>query len=139
MDVKALAERAGSSQRAKRRELVELLVRRDQLEKTIEGGSFYGFRTVHQISGGWDALSRVKGRTEETEVIIPKYSQLLIELSSFSSRQEEQMWMISQQSQIQERGAGVRELRSRSRGSSNSRRRKIGWVWWLKSADISRN
>ena len=33
VDVKALAERAGSSQRAKIRELEELLARRDRLEK----------------------------------------------------------------------------------------------------------
>ena len=48
-DVKALAERAGSSQRAIMRELEELLAMRDQLEKEIEGGFRHGFRTIHQI------------------------------------------------------------------------------------------
>ena len=33
LDAKALAERAGSSQRAEMRELEELLAKRDQLEK----------------------------------------------------------------------------------------------------------
>ena len=42
-EVKALAERAGSPQKAKMRELGELLVRRDQLEKGIEGGFRYVF------------------------------------------------------------------------------------------------
>ena len=43
-DVKKLAERAGSSQEAKMRELEEPLAMRDQLEKFIEGGFHYGFR-----------------------------------------------------------------------------------------------
>ena len=60
-DVKALTERAGSSQRAKMRELEELLAIRDQLEKEIEGGFRYGFRTIDQISAGWDAFYRIEG------------------------------------------------------------------------------
>ena len=49
-DVKKLAERAGSSQEAKMRELEEPLAMRDQLEKFIEAGFHYGFRTIDQIS-----------------------------------------------------------------------------------------
>ena len=104
-DVKALAERAGSSQRANMRELKELLAIRNRLEKEIEGGFRCGFRTIDQISAGWDEFYRIEGCIEESKVIIGKYSQLFVELSSFSSRQEEQMR--SQRSQIQERGAGV--------------------------------
>ena len=44
--VEALAEGAGSSQRAQMRELEKLLALRDQLEKKIEGGLRYGFRTI---------------------------------------------------------------------------------------------
>ena len=79
-DVKALAERAGSSQRAKMRELEELLATRDPLEKEIEGGFRYGFRTIDQISAGWAEFYRIKGRIKENR----EYSQLLLELSSFS-------------------------------------------------------
>ena len=42
-NVKAVAERAGSFQRAKMQELQELLAKGDQLEKEIEGGFRYGF------------------------------------------------------------------------------------------------
>ena len=104
-DVKALAERARSSQRAKMRELEELLGIRDQLKKEIEGGFRYGFRTIDQISAGWDEFYQIEGRIEENELIIRDYSQLFLELSRLSSRQEEQMR--SQRSQIQKRGAGV--------------------------------
>ena len=106
VNVKALAERAGSSQRAKMRELEELLARRDQLETEVEGGFYYGFRTIDQISAGWDAFYRVEGRIGENELIIREYSQLLLELSSFSSRQEQKR-EISQPTQIQQRGAGM--------------------------------
>ena len=51
-DVKASAERAGSSQRAKMRELEKLLAIRNQLDKEIEGGFRYGFRTIDKISAG---------------------------------------------------------------------------------------
>ena len=64
-DVKALAERAGSSQRIKMRELEELLAIRDQLEKEIEGSFRYGFQTIEQISAGWDEFYRIEGRIEE--------------------------------------------------------------------------
>ena len=47
-----LAERAGSSQRAKMRELEKLLAIRNQLEKEIKGSFRYGFRTTDQISAG---------------------------------------------------------------------------------------
>ena len=104
-DAKALEERAGSSKRAKTRELDELLTIRYQLEKLIEGGFRYGFRTIDQISAGWDEFYRIQGCIEESGLIIRGYSQLLLELSSFSSRQEEPMR--SKRSQIQERGAGV--------------------------------
>ena len=104
-DVKALAERAGGSQRAKMREPEKLLAIRYQPEKEIEGGFRYSFRTIDQISAGWDEFYRIESCIEENELIICEYSQLLLELSSFSSRQEEQMR--SQRSQIQERGAGV--------------------------------
>ena len=83
-DVKAFAERAGSSQRAKMRELEELLAIRDQLEKKIEGGVRYGFRTIYQISAGWDKFYRIEGCIKESELIIREYSQFLLELSSFS-------------------------------------------------------
>ena len=106
VDVKALTERAGSSQRAKMRELEKLLAIRNQLEKYIEGGFRYGFRTIDEISAGWDAFYRVKGRIEETELIIREYSQPLLELSSFSLRLE-QMRDILQPPQVPERGAGV--------------------------------
>ena len=106
VDVKALAERAESSQRAKMRELEELLAKRDQLEEEIEGGFCYGLRTIHQISAGWDEFYRIEGQIEENELIIREYSQLLLELSSFSLRLE-QMRDISQPSQVPERGAGV--------------------------------
>ena len=46
VDVKALAAKAGSSQRAKKRELEELLAIRDQLEKGIESGSRNGIRVL---------------------------------------------------------------------------------------------
>ena len=70
-------------------ELEELLSKRDQLEKEIEGGFRYEFRTIHQISAGWDDFYRIEGQTEETELIIRKYSQLVLELSSFSLRLEQ--------------------------------------------------
>ena len=110
-DVKALAERAGSSQRAKMLELEALLAKSDQLEKEVEGGSYYGSRTIDQISAGWDAFYRVEDRIEQNELIIREYSQLFLEISSFSSRQE-QMREISQPTQIQERGAGVARCES---------------------------
>ena len=89
VDVKASAERAGSCQRAKMRELDGLLARRDKLEKEIEGGAYYGFRTVDQISAEWDAFYRAQGRIEENELIIRECSQLLLKLSSFSLPQEQ--------------------------------------------------
>ena len=107
VDVNALAERAESSRTAKMEELEELLARRGQLEKEIEGGSYFCFRTADQISAGWDAFYRVKGQIEDTELIIHEYSQQRLELSSVSERQEEQMREISRQTQIPERGAGV--------------------------------
>ena len=78
VDVKALAERAGSSQRAKLRELEELLARKDQLEKQIEGGFRYGFQMIYQISTGWDEVYRIEGQIEETTLIICEYSQVLL-------------------------------------------------------------
>ena len=81
------------------RELEELLAIRDQLEKEIEGGFRHGFRTLDQISAGWDEFYRIEGRIEENELIIREYSQLLLELSSVYSRQEEQIR--SQRSQMQ--------------------------------------
>ena len=82
--VKALVEIAGSVQRANMRELRELLARRDRLEKLIEGGCCYGFGTIDQISAGWDELYRIEGWIEERKLIICEYSQVLLELSSFS-------------------------------------------------------
>ena len=110
-DVKALAEKAESSQRANMRELEKLLARRDQLEKEIEGGSYHGCRTIDQISAVWYAFYRVEGRMEETELIIREYSQLLLELSRFSLRLE-QMRDISQPPQVPERGASVARCES---------------------------
>ena len=79
VNVKALSERAGSSQRAKVRELEELLAIRDQLEKEIERGFRYGFRTMDQISAGWHEFYPIEGRMGESELIIREYSQLLLE------------------------------------------------------------
>ena len=104
-DVKGWAERAGSSQKAEMLELEEVLAIRDQLEKEIAGDFRYGFRTIHQISAGWDELSQIEGCIEESDLIIREFAQLLLELSTFSSRLEEQVR--SQRSQKQERGAGV--------------------------------
>ena len=106
VNVKTLAERAGSSQLAKMRELEELLAIRDQLEKEIEGGFRYDFRTIDQISAGWHEFYRIEGRSEKSELIIREYSQLLLELSSFSLLLE-QTRDISQSSQVPEREAGV--------------------------------
>ena len=89
VNVKALAEKAGSSQRANMRELEELLAIRDQLAKEIEDGFRHGFRTIDQISAGWHEFYRIEGRIEESELIIREYSQLLLELSSFSLRLEQ--------------------------------------------------
>ena len=111
VDVKTLAERAGSSQRAKMRELEQLLAIRDQLEKEIEGGFRYGFRTIYQISAGWHEFYRIEGRIEESELIICEYSQLLLELSSLSLRLERTRG-ISQPSHVPERGAGVARCES---------------------------
>ena len=111
VNMKALAERARSSQRAKMRELEEeLLVIRDQLEKEIEGGFRYGFWTVDQISAGWHEFYRIEGRIEESKLIIREYSQLL-ELSSYFLRLE-QTQDISQPSLAPERGAGVAKCES---------------------------
>ena len=105
-DVKALAERAGSSQRVKMRELEELLAIRDQLEKEIEGGFRYGFRTIiDQISAEWDDFYQIEGCIEESELIIREYSQILLELSSFSLRLE-QMREISQPPQVPKGSGG---------------------------------
>ena len=104
-DVKALAERAGGSQRAKMRELEELLAIRDQLDKEIEGGFRSGFYTKDQISAGWDELYRIEDCIGENKLITREYSQILLELSSFSSRREERMRY--QRSQIRERRAGA--------------------------------
>ena len=62
VDVKALAERARSSQGAKMRELEELLAIRDQLEKEIEGGFRYGVWTIHRFrqDGTSSTESKVK-------------------------------------------------------------------------------
>ena len=89
VDVKVLAARARSSQRAKMRELEELLAKRDQLEKEIEGGSRDGFRTIDQISAGWHEFYRIEGRIAESELIVREYLQLLLELSSLSLRLEQ--------------------------------------------------
>ena len=110
-DVKAVADRARSSHRARMRELEELLAIRDQLEEEIEGGFRYGFRTMDQISAGWHELYRIEGRIEESELIIREYSQLLLELSSFSLRLE-RMRGIPQPSQVPERGAVVTRCES---------------------------
>ena len=111
VNMKALAERARSSQRAKMRELEEeLLVIRDQLEKEIEGGFRYGFWTVDQISAGWHEFYRIEGRIEESKLIIREYWQLL-ELSSYFLRLE-QTQDISQPSLAPERGAGVAKCES---------------------------
>ena len=53
-DVKALAERAGSSQGATMPELEELLAMGDELEKYFEVGFRYGFWTIDLISAGLD-------------------------------------------------------------------------------------
>ena len=111
VDVNALAERGKSSQRAKIRELEELLAIRDQLEKYTEGGFRYGFRTIDQISAGWHDFYRIEGRIEESKLIIRKYSPLLLELSIFSLRQQ-QTRDISQSSQVPKRGAGVARCES---------------------------
>ena len=111
VDVKVLAARAGSSQRAKMRELEELLAKRDQLDKEIEGGSRDGFRTIDQISAGWREFYRIEGRIEKGELISREYSQLLPELSSLSLRLE-QTRGISQPSQVPEREAGVARCES---------------------------
>ena len=103
-DVKALAERAWNSQRARMWDLEQLLAIRDQLEKNIEGGFRYGFRTIDQISSGRHELYRIEGRLEENELINPENSQLFLELSSLSSRLGEQMR--SNQSQIQREVSG---------------------------------
>lgn len=52
--VKALdmARRAGISPRAKMQELEELLARRGELKKHIEGGLYSGFRTLNQNCSG---------------------------------------------------------------------------------------
>ena len=63
VDVKALAARARSSKLAKMRELEELLAIRDQLEKEIEGGFRYGFRTIDQVSAGWHDFYRTNRRS----------------------------------------------------------------------------
>ena len=105
-DVEALAERAGSSQRAKMRELEQLLAMRNQLEIEMVGGFRYGFRTIHPISAEWDEFYRIEGQTEENEIIIREDSQLLLELSSLSRRLE-QMRHLSQPPQVPERGAGM--------------------------------
>ena len=60
-EVNALAKRVGSSQRAKMLELEELLPIRDQLKKEIEGDFRHGFRTLVQISAGWDEFYRING------------------------------------------------------------------------------
>ena len=111
VNVKALAEIAGSSQRVEMRELEELLEKRDQLDKKIEGGFRYGFRINHQISAGWDEFYQIERKIEENELIICVYSQLLLELSNFSL-QLEQMRDISQPPQVPERGAGVARCRN---------------------------
>ena len=137
-DVNGLAERAGSSQRAEMRELEELFAIRDKLEKKIEGGFRYGFRNMDQILAGWQEFYRIEGRIEESELIIREYSQLLLELSSFSLLPERTR-DTSQPSQVPARGAGVTrresqlvipvlETGSSSSSSSSSRRRKV--LWW---------
>ena len=96
--VKALAKRAESPQRVKMRELEKLLAMRNKLEEEIEGDFRYGFRTTDQTSAGWVELHQIEGCIEESNLVISENSQVLLELSSFSSRQEEQIR--SQQSQI---------------------------------------
>ena len=71
------------------RELEELLAIRDQLEKETECGIRHGFWTIDQISAGWHEFYRIKDRIEESELIIREYSQLFLELSSFSLRLEQ--------------------------------------------------
>ena len=110
-DVDGLAERAGSSQRAKMRELEELLAIRDKLREEIEGGFRYGFRNMDQISAGWQEFYRIEGFIEESELIIREYSHLLLKLSSFSLLLERTR-DISQPSQVPERGAGVTRCES---------------------------
>ena len=83
MGVNALAERAGSSQGAKMRQLEELLARRDQLDKKIEDGFSFGFRTIDQISTGWDEFYRIENQIKDTKLIICKYSQVLLGLYCF--------------------------------------------------------
>ena len=104
--------------------------------------------SIDQISAGWHEFYPIEGRIGEGELIIHEYSQLLLELSSFSLRLE-QIRDISQPSQVPERGAGVarcesqlviqclrlgvRALLSSSRSrrssssSSSSRKRKVSW------------
>ena len=82
VNVKELAERAASSQRAKVRELEELLAIRDQLEREIEGGFRHGFRTIDQISAGWHEFYRIEGRIEESELIICATSPRALKLLS---------------------------------------------------------
>ena len=51
-DVRTLAERSGRSQRAKMRELNQLLAIRDQHDNKIEDDFRFGFLTINGISAG---------------------------------------------------------------------------------------
>ena len=70
-----------------------------------------GLPSIYQVSAGWHVFYRIEGRIEESDLIIREYSQLLLELSSFSLRLE-RMRGISQPSQVPERGAGVARCES---------------------------
>ena len=84
----------------------ELFAIQDQLEKETECCFRYGFRTVHEILAGWDEFYRMEDCIEESKLIICEYSQVLLELSSFSIPQR-QMREISRQPQLPENGASV--------------------------------
>ena len=84
---------------------------RHQLEKEIEGGFRYGFRTTYQISAGGDEFYGIEGCIGKSKLITCEYSQVLFELSTFSLQQE-QMREISQPPQIPEREAGVARCES---------------------------
>ena len=51
-------------------ELEELLARRDRPEKNLEGGFCCGFRTLDQISAGWDLFYRLERQIEQSKLII---------------------------------------------------------------------
>ena len=92
-------------------ELAKLIARRDQLENQLEKNQ----RVVSVVVAGpltrsrqvWDEFYRIEGHIEESILIICECLQALLELSSFSLQQEEQMRESLQRTHIHEREAGV--------------------------------